>query len=318
MRPRVLSRLIAAVCAVVLLSTACSSRGGRSTAVSTDGSSEAPEFVATDAVVPAVTPVRVSVPRPSAEASVVIFWSPHPDDETLGMGQAVARYVRAGWHVYVALLTDGEDSRDFRRWYRRHPSWWRDLNGNGVKGDEEDFGLERRLEFERACSALGVPAANVLFYDELTRGAASERQLDVVLAQRMAGLVRDFAHTHPGALQITTMKYTDGALDGPGDVLRQSQHRIACETVAAAARRYGFPARFFKVYVYYLEPRQRWAPVVESDPDDHATKVRAMLAGYDSTDVRLHLGIGWHSVPVLFANARAGSNEYATGLGDFR
>lgn len=95
-------------------------------------SSEAPEFVATDAVVPTVTPVAVQPQPPSAEASVVIFYSPHPDDETLGMGQAIARYVRAGWQVYVALLTDGEDSRDYLYWYRKHPSWWRDLDGNGV------------------------------------------------------------------------------------------------------------------------------------------------------------------------------------------
>lgn len=163
-----------------------------------------------------------------------------------------------------------------------------------------------------------MPAGNVLLYDELTRGAKTEKQLDVVLGQRLGGIVRDFDRAHPGALQLTTMKYTDGALAGPGDALPQGQHRIACDAVAEGARRYGFPARFYKVYVYYLAPNQRWAPVVESDPADHPRKVEAMLRGYDSTGTPLHLGIGWHSVPRLFDNARTDTNEYASRPGDFR
>lgn len=268
---------------------------------------------------PPVAPRNASAaPRPSAEASVVVFFSPHPDDESLGMGHAIARYVRAGWTVYVGLLTDGEDSRDYALWYRRRPELWRDLNGNGVAGDPEDFGLERKDEFLRACTALGVRRSNLLFFNSPGRGHSKDSPLDVVLAARMTRISEEFERAHPGATQITTMAYIDGKLNGPGDFLPQEQHRIACVAVAKTARRLRFPAWFYKVYAYYLKPDQRWAPIVERDAPDHGTKRRALLEGYDTAERSHHLAIGWHSVPLLFENALMDENEYVTPLSDFR
>lgn len=44
-----------------------------------------------------------------AEGLIVI--APHPDDETLGCGQALSAAARAGCEIAVVLLTDGESSR---------------------------------------------------------------------------------------------------------------------------------------------------------------------------------------------------------------
>lgn len=311
-----LTFVLAMLLALVALS-ACTGRAAESPGITGASDVEKPTRSIPLTTVPRVRPVEATTP-PSAEASVVVFWSPHPDDESLGMGQAIARYVRAGWTVYVGLLTDGEDSREYLGWYRAHPAWWRDLNGNGIKGDKEDFGLERQAEFERATARLGVPRKNLIFVDELTRGAKTEKQLDVVLAREMARLTREFQSAHPGALQVTTMKYVDGHLAGPGDYLPQSQHRIACEAVEASSRSLGFPARFYKVYVYYLPLDLRWAPVVERDVRSHPVKVAAMLDGYDRTKLPLHLGLGWHSVTALFQNALVDDREYVTLPSDFK
>ena len=40
----------------------------------------------------------------------MIFYSPHPDDETLTMGVLVAQHVVAGRKVHVVLFSDGRET----------------------------------------------------------------------------------------------------------------------------------------------------------------------------------------------------------------
>ena len=45
---------------------------------------------------------------PLPEASAVVVFAPHPDDEVFGCGGALALHARAGVSVHVVLLTEGE------------------------------------------------------------------------------------------------------------------------------------------------------------------------------------------------------------------
>ena len=85
----------------------------------------------------------------------VIFYSPHQDDETIGMGASIAEHVRIGRPVYVVLFTNGAGSTAINI-----------LNGKEKCNSHnsfhhfnltiEDFINARNNEFIAACKKLGV------------------------------------------------------------------------------------------------------------------------------------------------------------------
>ena len=72
-----------------------------------------------------------------------LFFSPHPDDETLGCGGTIAKKCEAGEHVTIVLMTDGS---------RSHP----DLI------DENTLRNIRKNEFDAAANILGVDSKNLI------------------------------------------------------------------------------------------------------------------------------------------------------------
>jgi len=75
-----------------------------------------------------------------------MFFSPHPDDETLGCGGTIAKKCQAGESVTIVLMTDGS---------RSHP----DLI------DENTLRNIRRREFITATNILGVDKNNLIMLD---------------------------------------------------------------------------------------------------------------------------------------------------------
>ena len=78
----------------------------------------------------------------------IIVFSPHPDDETLGCGGAIAKRVREGYEVYIIFMTDGRHSH---RPFSYPPP--------------EELIVLRRKEALNASKVLGVPEENILFLD---------------------------------------------------------------------------------------------------------------------------------------------------------
>ncbi len=261
----------------------------------------------------AAKPLPVAQRDSATGRSWVIFYSPHPDDESIGMAQAIRRCVQSGYNVQLVCLTDGVTSRAFETYYRQNPRLWRDLDHNGVKGDRGDFGMERRLEFTRAAADLGVPKDRLTFLGVTIN---HRRGRDFMSSDRIRQVMMEMERLHPGALHVTVMKYTDGNPSGPGDYMAQAEHTAACDALLYLAHTEHLRAEFYKVYVYDLPAAQRWAPVIENGAAQHATKRLAILDGYDDADRPGHLGIGWHSVPVTIDNVLRDDNEYRTPLAD--
>ncbi len=85
----------------------------------------------------------------------VIFYAPHPDDETLSMCVLIANHVLVGRKVHVVLLTDGRTSAALAAVNAR-------LAAEGLAPlTLAQFGAARVREFRAACARLGVAAANV-------------------------------------------------------------------------------------------------------------------------------------------------------------
>jgi N-acetylglucosamine malate deacetylase 1 len=52
-----------------------------------------------------------------ADAKTIILFCAHPDDETIGSGGTLAKYVREGKHVITVIFTDGESSHPWKKKY---------------------------------------------------------------------------------------------------------------------------------------------------------------------------------------------------------
>jgi len=76
----------------------------------------------------------------------IVVYSPHPDDETLGLGATINYYKRMGFKIMVVLLTHGEKSVS------------REIlcDTYGFCFSEKEFGLFRVEEFKAAVMTLGA------------------------------------------------------------------------------------------------------------------------------------------------------------------
>lgn len=136
--------------------------------------------------------------------------APHPDDETLGCGGAIALLRQMGYRVHVVVLSDG---------YKTHP--YAELF------PRPEFRERRKIETEQALSVLGVSNDSVTFLDlndslipgeqqpgfeevvRLCRNKVSDLMPDTILAPW-----RRDAHTdHRAAWQITRRAVEEEKLD---------------------------------------------------------------------------------------------------------
>ncbi|TDD70177.1 PIG-L family deacetylase [Jiangella aurantiaca] len=106
----------------------------------------------------------VAVPPPTGRP--VIFYTPHQDDETLFMGQIIARHALAGREVHVVLVTDGRAStaRNAINGLTSN-GWWQDHHQPEREGyaplTQQQLSEARNREFVSACGQLGVWPANI-------------------------------------------------------------------------------------------------------------------------------------------------------------
>jgi LmbE family N-acetylglucosaminyl deacetylase len=96
----------------------------------------------------------------SLPAERVLVLSPHPDDEVIGMGATITRYLESGARVCVAYLTDGA----------------------GIGDDRDGVALQRRAEAERVGRAWGI---DQVFWEEPDTQLSSRPET----VARMCGLL---------------------------------------------------------------------------------------------------------------------------------
>ena len=99
----------------------------------------------------ALQPISLDQLVPRAGRVVVV--APHPDDEVLGCGGALALLARAGHEIVVVGVTDGEGS------HRGSTKWTPRLLGQRRR-DERAIGLER-LGLASPAHALGLPDGGI-------------------------------------------------------------------------------------------------------------------------------------------------------------
>jgi LmbE family N-acetylglucosaminyl deacetylase len=83
---------------------------------------------------------------------IIIVFSPHPDDETVGCGGIIAKRLSEGYAVLIVIMTDG-----------RHA--FSKVLGIDSDPSPEELKEIRKEEAKRALKILGVPEKDVVFLD---------------------------------------------------------------------------------------------------------------------------------------------------------
>ncbi len=153
----------------------------------------------------------------------LLFCFAHPDDESMGAGAIIAKYVAEGVDVYLVCATRGE---------------------RGWQGDEKDHpGLEglgkiRTDELMNAAEVLGLREVNFLDYvdgdlDKANHAEAVNKiatHIRRIQPQVIVTFGPDGAYGHPDHIaisQFTSAAVVVAADSGYTDLLNQSPHRVA-------------------------------------------------------------------------------------------
>jgi LmbE family N-acetylglucosaminyl deacetylase len=164
------------------------------------------------------------IPTSAYAQATVIWYLPHPDDETIGMADSIHQSILAGNRNYFIYFTKGESS------FARHQI--RDPDGQKYLLTKEEFGEARVRETLAALQILGVEAHQVLFLDfpdgALPFSAAVE-------------IMRCFAALYPQSIHRTVSQYDP-----------HEDHQtlaLALASVSAEKDRIIYP-EYFRIYSY--------------------------------------------------------------------
>lgn len=232
---------------------------------------------------------------------VEIFYSPHADDEALGMAGAILEAVAKGAHVVLVLVTDSKASpRGVDLFTDRLRCHWHGRAKHALA--HIDLAQARMLEFVASATALGAHEVAALGIPEQL-GKDDPPRFEQAIAQA----IRRYALTYPDAVHHVCAGVSDYTMETGRGNLSHLALAIAAQGVLGV----GPQLRFHRVYVYSLPPVQRLAPTVRHlSPEIMAAK-RTALEGYKHfAPEEGRVAYGYHSVPELFDGAMSDAREF--------
>jgi LmbE family N-acetylglucosaminyl deacetylase len=171
-----------------------------------------------------------------------IFYSPHQDDETIGMGASIAEHVRSGRPVYLVLLTNGANLAMLGFLREKY-------NQNATM---EDLTRARNNEMIAACMALGIHRVYVAYggrgYDDQAIGDVGSPGW-ITTKNEFKNTMLYFAKLFPNASQKT--------VSGNCDSYNANCDKMPAHQAAATAMHELYntgailDARLYRVYCYF-------------------------------------------------------------------
>lgn len=223
-------------------------------------------------------------------SSIAIYYSPHQDDETIGMGASIAEQVRSGRPVYVVLLSRGDNENMLNY-----------LRSVDPDAEMQDVIEGRNNEFIAACKALGVQR----IYIANGGNGFDERESFPDLVADFKKTMTYFANLFENSSQYST--------SGNCDSYNQQCDKMPAHQAAATALHQLYDAglisdiTLFREYYYYNNSGKCDRPCSLMKSIDEIDKLQRQKAinEYKFVDLKIHrYGLGyWHSVDVLFNNS---------------
>ena len=246
-------------------------------------------------------------PLPAAEPAgtrhVDVFYTPHPDDETLSMGVLIAAAVGRGDRVIVVSLTDGRTTGAVTAIDSQLAAERRHRPGTPPALLTEDEVAAARIgELRRATADLGVAAGDV-FLAHLDGGGTDGG--GVVTVAEAAAVIRAFAARYPGATHVTMSDAAERQQDhlDAGVALRQL---LDVGIVTAA--------QWTVSRLWWQLPVPRWSWALPT-PADRSRVRRAALEYELWNPADGEYAVGFHSVRWQFAALAEDVRDRVHGTG---
>ncbi|MER6915978.1 PIG-L family deacetylase [Streptomyces sp. NPDC000594] len=262
--------------------------------------------------------ITLSSPAQAASGAPAIFYSPHQDDEAIGMAGSIMEHKAAGRPVYLVLVTRGENDGLLNymnagncpaftnRALCSAPGHYHNLGWvpNRVDSLKDPVVIARTAEFMASAQALGVDRVINLRLTDSAYGSTAEYNS---LVSRIKTNILSLNDLYPGA----SHKFAAGWLDG------NSTHK-ACSDAAYLARRDVGDLRFNHIYAYVQRPvpdRGNGANYVLNIGSSWMSAKRRSILAYNTWDpARKLYSLGYHSVPTWLENAYADPREFVYTL----
>ncbi|MER7758173.1 PIG-L family deacetylase [Streptomyces sp. NPDC097619] len=250
--------------------------------------------------------------RAAAAAAPAIFYSPHQDDEAIGMVGSILEHKAAGRPVYLVLVSRGENDALARRMNVGAcaelgnrcpaPDHWHDLKWptDGATKIVEC----RTAEFMASAKAIGVD--KVINFD--LKDSAHNESTYGGFVDQVTSKVKALAKKYPGS----SHKFSAGWLDVT------ATHK-ACSDAAYRLLNDGVitDARFHHIYAYDRPygDRHRGASYVLNIPSAHMQKKRNSIYCYNTWDPSRKLyALGYHSAHEKLEPAHDDPREFVYTL----
>ncbi|MFJ4184245.1 PIG-L deacetylase family protein [Kitasatospora sp. NPDC089509] len=264
--------------------------------------------------------------KASAASKPAIFYSPHQDDEALGLAGSILEHKAAGRPVYLVLVTRGENTQlaeIMNEWKWKDDTkttkmdWSCRLRPSGRCAAHGRHGVDwptdgdamvvpgRTTEFMASAKALGVDKViNWKISDTVYNPGNAYDKFTKTVKSKIASL----ADQYPGA----SHKFTAGWLE-----VTRTHKAITDAAVELAWDGVLTDVRFNFVYAYDFaeSDRRRGAAYVLDIPDEHLQKKQNAIHCYNKWSPSENFyALGYHSVPEKMEAAAADRHEYVFAL----
>lgn len=227
------------------------------------------------------------------------FYSPHADDEALGMAGSIIQARRDGHDVKLVLVTESGPSPSMVALFagQRRCHWHTKRHAIAVNLQQA-----RHREFQLSAITLGVPDVRFWNLPEHDDTAGQSHLADQIFDRILLA-------------ETETPRAVHHLIGSPHDLYFESPagngSHHACWLAAQRAADHGLTVRLHRVYHYSVPREQRQAPIVLHLDDAMMEQKRAALAVYRRWAPSLgFVGFGFHSVPSLFIAADADPREF--------
>lgn len=242
------------------------------------------------------------------ESKQVIFYSPHPDDETLSFGMLASELYANGFEVHLVLLTQGMTTKAISVINGETEST---VSASGafrgrhiplVEGYEqqtpERIGAIRINEFRAAAGLLKIPSERVHTIDT--------QDGDAYTVENIKRVVTKYAQLYPKATHVTL-----------STIDLHPQHRIAAEALRQSSTEQNFKSAYVVSRTTWVRLLKRQAVAKDSIPQLHWFKPTTKIA-----DVAINatlpysawnplvgaFAVGYTSVSTQFENMKSERN----------
>ena len=225
----------------------------------------------------------------------VVFFAPHPDDESIGMAGAIRESLGEGRAVFVELMTHGEMSRARHKLDDGGTDPWH-TGSHHYNLSVEEFGDARVREFFDTAVLLGVTGVRVHGFKN---GGLTEEDVSSSIQDWIERARND------GGTKLS-LRGTAGAQDPQNSGgLPHVDHKAVWDALTASG------AKDVQGYCIYNYVAHKSTPDETHDISPWCADKRAALEAYKLWDPDAgRFAVGEHSVPDVLANAASECNEF--------